>query len=157
MSYKRRKIISALKEYGFEFLREGGNHSIYTNNKINIPIGRHKEIDRDTARLIAKEIGIEWDIFKNNISWMEITNNEYSNCWNLERWKILHCTMSRTLKLLHPGQNHWRNYPQYKRGHNTYPKYQTAKIKCYLKRRPCQRSLTSGDTLVTVFLRCEKL
>ena len=68
MSYKRVKIIKALKEYGFEFLREGSNHSIYTNKKINIPIGRHKEIDRDTARLIAKEIGVEWNIFKQIIS-----------------------------------------------------------------------------------------
>ncbi len=68
MSYKRKKIIRALKEYGFEFLREGSNHSIYTNNKIKIPVGRHKEIDRDTARLIAKEIGIEWTTFKNIIS-----------------------------------------------------------------------------------------
>ncbi len=68
MSYKRKKIIRALKEYGFDFLREGSNHSIYTNNKINIPVGRHKEIDRDTARLIAKEIGIEWTVFKNIIS-----------------------------------------------------------------------------------------
>ena len=68
MSYKRVKIIRALKEYGFKFLREGSNHSIYTNNKINIPVGRHKEIDRDTARLIAKEINIEWTVFKNIIS-----------------------------------------------------------------------------------------
>ncbi|WP_420886192.1 hypothetical protein [Candidatus Brocadia sapporoensis] len=48
----------ALKEYGFEFLREGGregsNHTIFTNGKLNIPIGRHKEIDRDTTKLIAK-------------------------------------------------------------------------------------------------------
>jgi predicted RNA binding protein YcfA (HicA-like mRNA interferase family) len=37
MSYKRVKIIRALKEYGFEFLREGGNHTIFTNGKLNIP------------------------------------------------------------------------------------------------------------------------
>ncbi|MBI2556987.1 MAG: type II toxin-antitoxin system HicA family toxin [Planctomycetes bacterium] len=65
---QKKKIIRALKEYGFELLREGRNHSIYTNNKINIPVGRHKEIDRDTAILIAKEIGIEWNNFKNIIS-----------------------------------------------------------------------------------------
>lgn len=54
MSYKRVKIIRTLKECGFEFLREGSNHTIFTNGKINIPVGRHKEIDRETARLIAK-------------------------------------------------------------------------------------------------------
>ncbi|MDN3515684.1 MAG: type II toxin-antitoxin system HicA family toxin [Candidatus Brocadia sp.] len=68
MSYKRVKIIRALKEYGFEFLREGSNHTIFTNGKLNIPIGRHKEIDRDTTKLIAKEIGIKWDIFKQKIT-----------------------------------------------------------------------------------------
>lgn len=68
MSYKRVKIIRALKEYGFELLREGGNHTIFTNGKLNIPIGRHKEIDRDTTKLIAKEIGIKWDIFKQKIT-----------------------------------------------------------------------------------------
>lgn len=68
MSYKRVKIIRALKEYGFEFLREGSNHTIFTNGTLNIPIGRHKEIDRDTTKLIAKEIGIKWDIFKQKIT-----------------------------------------------------------------------------------------
>lgn len=68
MSYKRVKIIRALKEYGFEFLREGSNHTIFTNGRINIPIGRHKEIDRDTAKLISKEAGVEWDLFKQKIN-----------------------------------------------------------------------------------------
>ncbi|GIL19138.1 MAG: type II toxin-antitoxin system HicA family toxin [Candidatus Jettenia sp.] len=68
MSYKRIKIIKALKDYGFGFLREGSNHTIFTNGNINVPVGRHKEIDRDTARLIAKEINIKWDIFKQKIS-----------------------------------------------------------------------------------------
>lgn len=68
MSYKRTKIIRALKKYGFEFLREGGNHTIFTNGKINIPVGRHNEIDRDTAKIIAKEIGIEWIVFKEKIN-----------------------------------------------------------------------------------------
>jgi len=68
LSYKRVKIIRALKEYGFEFLREGSNHTIFTNGRINIPIGRHKEIDRDTAKLISKEAGVEWDLFKQKIN-----------------------------------------------------------------------------------------
>ena len=44
MSYKKVKIIRALKEYGFEFLREGSNHTIFTNGKVNIPVGGHTEI-----------------------------------------------------------------------------------------------------------------
>ena len=68
MSYKRTKIIRVLKEYGFVFLREGGNHTIFTDGKINIPIGRHREIDRDMARIIAKEIGVEWLEFKEEIN-----------------------------------------------------------------------------------------
>ncbi|NUO09333.1 MAG: type II toxin-antitoxin system HicA family toxin [Candidatus Brocadia sp.] len=44
MSYKRVKIIRALKEYGFEFLREGGNHTIFTNGEITVPVGRRNEI-----------------------------------------------------------------------------------------------------------------
>ncbi|GJQ48844.1 hypothetical protein KsCSTR_25760 [Candidatus Kuenenia stuttgartiensis] len=68
MSYKRSKIIKVLREYGFTFLREGGNHTIFTNGEINIPVGRHKEIDRDTARAIAKEIQIEWEEFKRHIN-----------------------------------------------------------------------------------------
>ena len=68
MSYKRTKIIRVLREHGFEFLREGGNHTIFTNGTINIPVGRHREIDRDMARIIAKEIGIEWLEFKEKIN-----------------------------------------------------------------------------------------
>ncbi|MEK6636093.1 MAG: type II toxin-antitoxin system HicA family toxin [Planctomycetota bacterium] len=68
MSYKRVKIIRALKEYGFEFLREGGNHTIFTNGKVNIPVGRHKEISPKTAQKIAKEINITWTDFMTKIN-----------------------------------------------------------------------------------------
>jgi len=68
LSYKGVKIIRALKECGFEFLKEGHNHTIFTNGEINIPIGRHKEIDRDVTRLIAREIGVEWTEFKKKIN-----------------------------------------------------------------------------------------
>lgn len=68
MSYKRVKIIKALKEYGFEFLREGSNHTIFTNRNINIPVGRHTEITTKTAQRIAKEIHIPWIEFKSKIN-----------------------------------------------------------------------------------------
>lgn len=68
MSYKRVKIIRALKEYGFEFLREGSNHTIFTNGKLKIPVGRHKEISPKTAQKIAKEININWIDFITKIN-----------------------------------------------------------------------------------------
>ena len=68
MSYKRVKIIKALKEYGFEFVREGGNHTIFTNGKIAIPMGRHNEISPKTAQKIAKEIHVSWIEFKSKIN-----------------------------------------------------------------------------------------
>ncbi|MFQ5687658.1 MAG: type II toxin-antitoxin system HicA family toxin [Candidatus Scalindua sp.] len=68
MCYKRLKIIKALNEYGFEFLREGRNHTIFANDDIKIPIGRHKEISPGTARKIAKEIHVPWVEFVSKIS-----------------------------------------------------------------------------------------
>ena len=68
MSYKRAKIVKALKGYGFEFTREGHNHTIFTNGKTNIPVGRHREISPKTTQRIAKEIGVPWQEFKRKIS-----------------------------------------------------------------------------------------
>ena len=68
MSYKRVKIIRALKECGFEFLREGSNHTIFTNGKVNIPVGRHTEISPKTTQKIAKEANISWYEFKSKIN-----------------------------------------------------------------------------------------
>lgn len=68
MSYKRVKIIRALKEYGYEFLKEGGNHTIFTNGNIKIPIARHKEISPGTAQKVAKEINVSWAEFMSKIS-----------------------------------------------------------------------------------------
>ncbi|MCU7241703.1 MAG: type II toxin-antitoxin system HicA family toxin [Microcystis aeruginosa WS75] len=41
MSVKRRDLIKYFEENGFYLLREGGNHSIYTNGEKTIPIKRH--------------------------------------------------------------------------------------------------------------------
>jgi mRNA interferase HicA len=68
MSYKRVKIIRALKDYGFEFLREGSNHTIFTNGKVNLPLGRHTEISPKTAQKISKEANIPWHEFKSKIN-----------------------------------------------------------------------------------------
>lgn len=68
MSYKRSKIIKVLREYGFTFLREGSNHTIFTNGKINIPVGRHNTISPKTTQRIAKEINVSWIEFKSKIN-----------------------------------------------------------------------------------------
>ena len=68
MSYKRRKIIRALREYGFEQAREGSNHTIFSNGRVSVPVPRHRQIASKTAMRIAKEIGVDWQQFKSKIS-----------------------------------------------------------------------------------------
>ena len=59
MSVKRRDLIRYFDHNGFYFLREGGNHSIYTNGVKTIPIKRHRTIDRITANELCKQAGLE--------------------------------------------------------------------------------------------------
>jgi mRNA interferase HicA len=59
VSVKRRDLIRYLEKNGFYLLREGGNHSIYTNDSKVIPVKRHKEFDRITANEICKQAGIQ--------------------------------------------------------------------------------------------------
>jgi predicted RNA binding protein YcfA (HicA-like mRNA interferase family) len=42
-------LVKYYEENGFFLLREGSNHSIYTNNDKTIPLKRHSTIDRITA------------------------------------------------------------------------------------------------------------
>lgn len=55
MSVKRKDLIKYLEENGFYLLREGGNHSIYTNDIKTLPVKRHRTIDRITANAICKQ------------------------------------------------------------------------------------------------------
>ncbi|MBE9057107.1 type II toxin-antitoxin system HicA family toxin [Sphaerospermopsis sp. LEGE 08334] len=55
MSVKRKDLIKYLEENGYYLLREGGNHSIYTNDLKTIPVKRHRSIDRITANAICKQ------------------------------------------------------------------------------------------------------
>lgn len=59
MSVKRRDLIRYLENNGFYLLREGGNHSIYTNQEKTIPIKRHKIFDRITTNQICKQAGLK--------------------------------------------------------------------------------------------------
>jgi mRNA interferase HicA len=58
MSVKRRERFRYLEQNGFYLLREGANHSIYTNATKVIPVKRHKQFDRIPANEICKQAGI---------------------------------------------------------------------------------------------------
>ncbi|OGH60687.1 MAG: hypothetical protein A3G34_11220 [Candidatus Lindowbacteria bacterium RIFCSPLOWO2_12_FULL_62_27] len=58
MSVKRIDLIRYLERHGFYFLREGGNHTIYTNGIRTIPVKRHRTLDRVTANEICKQAGL---------------------------------------------------------------------------------------------------
>jgi mRNA interferase HicA len=57
---KRRDLIRYVEKNGCEFLREGGDHSVYVNRqeKKVSTIPRHREIDEYLARRICKDLGI---------------------------------------------------------------------------------------------------
>ena len=59
MPVKRRDLIKHLEENGFYLLREGGKHSIYTNNQKTVPIKRHRTIDRIIANELCKQAGLK--------------------------------------------------------------------------------------------------
>jgi predicted RNA binding protein YcfA (HicA-like mRNA interferase family) len=59
MSVKRRDLIKYFEENGFYLLREGGKHSIYTNNQQAIPIKQHRTLDRITANELCKQAGLK--------------------------------------------------------------------------------------------------
>jgi predicted RNA binding protein YcfA (HicA-like mRNA interferase family) len=58
MSVKRRDLVPYFETNGFRLLREGANHSIYTDGKKAIPIKRHQQLDRITANELCKQAGL---------------------------------------------------------------------------------------------------
>jgi mRNA interferase HicA len=58
MSVRRRDLVRHLEQNGFRLLREGGNHSIYTDGAKTVPVKRHSQLDRITANEICKQAGI---------------------------------------------------------------------------------------------------
>jgi mRNA interferase HicA len=59
MSVKRLDLIRLFEKNGFTLLREGANHSIFTNGKKVVPIKRHRQLDRITANELCKQAGLE--------------------------------------------------------------------------------------------------
>jgi predicted RNA binding protein YcfA (HicA-like mRNA interferase family) len=58
MSVSRRELVRYLEKSGFRLLREGANHSIYTNGIKVIPVKRHEQLDRITANELCKQAGL---------------------------------------------------------------------------------------------------
>lgn len=52
---KRTDLEKKLKALGWWFLREGGNHAVWTDGERKIPVPRHNEINEMTAKGILKK------------------------------------------------------------------------------------------------------
>ena len=68
MSFQLRKIHRALLARGYTIIREGGEHTIYgdtTGSRVAVP--RHCRIERNTARRIAKDLGLDVEQFLREI------------------------------------------------------------------------------------------
>ena len=57
---KRRDLIRHLEAHGCEFLREGGNHTVYVNRRARktSTVPRHREVHDLLARKICRDLGI---------------------------------------------------------------------------------------------------
>jgi predicted RNA binding protein YcfA (HicA-like mRNA interferase family) len=57
---KRKDLILHLEAYGCEFLREGGNHTIYVNRiaQKSSAVPRHREINNFLVRKICRDLQI---------------------------------------------------------------------------------------------------
>ena len=57
---KLRDLIAHLNKHGAEWLREGGNHSVYVHrgNRKSTAVPRHREINDFLCRKICKDLDI---------------------------------------------------------------------------------------------------
>ncbi len=51
---KRRDLIKLFEQNGWYCLREGGNHTVYTDGQVTEAIPRHGEISENLAKAIIK-------------------------------------------------------------------------------------------------------
>ena len=60
MSMKRRDVIHHLEAHGCEFLREGGNHTVYVNRAVQktSTVPRHREVNEFLARKICRDLQV---------------------------------------------------------------------------------------------------
>lgn len=52
---KRKDLIKLFEKNGWKLLREGGNHSVYTNGAENEAIPRHNEVNERLAKALIKK------------------------------------------------------------------------------------------------------
>jgi len=57
---KRRDLVRHLEAHGCEFLREGGNHTVYINRKGQTvsAVPRHQEVNNILARKICRDLRV---------------------------------------------------------------------------------------------------
>ena len=68
MSFDRRKIVRLLVRRGFRVLRDTGPNTVYADDAGNQPsVPRHTKVERGTARSIARQAGIEWTLFQQEV------------------------------------------------------------------------------------------
>jgi len=58
MSVKRHTHLDRITANRFILIREGANHSIYSNGDKTIPVKRHTHLDRITANKLCKQAGL---------------------------------------------------------------------------------------------------
>lgn len=51
---KRRDLVKKIRELGYNFVRPGGKHDVYSNGIRSEMVPRHKEIDEDLAKAILR-------------------------------------------------------------------------------------------------------
>ena len=56
---KRKDLVKLLENNGWRILREGANHTIYTNGKKCEPVPRHSELNEMLAKAIIKRNNLE--------------------------------------------------------------------------------------------------
>ena len=56
---KHRDFIKILEDNGWYFLRDGGNHDIYTDGKNREPVPRHRELKEPLVKKIIKKYGLK--------------------------------------------------------------------------------------------------
>lgn len=56
---KQKDLVKLLENNGWYFVRNGGNHDIYSNGKEVEPIPRHREVEEKLAKAIIKRRGLK--------------------------------------------------------------------------------------------------
>lgn len=64
---KRTDLIKLLERNGWRFVRNGGNHDIYSNGTRIETIERHKEIPEQLAKAIIKRNNLKRGVFNENL------------------------------------------------------------------------------------------